>query len=113
MQVTVMTAILPELEGLPAARSIAKGIEDLAAGRSSNEAYLVAMAPSRLRSLGLVVPPDEQLPEEPELALYGDLCNHCSAPHSRYNALRHELDSFMNALAARRHRQRLRATETS
>lgn len=55
--------------------------------------------------LGLELPDD--LPKEPELALYAKLVEDgASDPYTRYNALLRELDSFLEALEGRRRRER-------
>lgn len=94
---------MPDLAGLPGAEQIDRGLRDLAEGRLSTEAWLVAVAAGRLRALGLAVP--DSLPEDPDLALYESLRDHPSGdPYYRYNALRRELDSFISCLEARRTR---------
>lgn len=92
-----------DLEGLPAEPQVRQGLADLARGRWSQEAFLLAMAPGRLRELGLPIPEDLHPPAEPELALYHLLCADSGQedPYYRYNALRRELDSFISALEQR------------
>lgn len=97
---------MPELDGLPGAERIARGLVDLQRGRRSLEALWMAAAAGRLRSLGLPVPAPARLPAEPELALYEALHDECDDPYYRYNALRAELDSFLAALEARVERSR-------
>lgn len=93
------------LEGLPGADWVLRGLTDARADRWSAEALAVAVAPTRLRGLGLDVPTD--LPEAPELALYASL-QHAGVddPYGRYNAMLRELDSFIEALEGRRRRER-------
>jgi hypothetical protein len=87
---------MPDLRGLPAAELVEQGLEDLAAGRESVAALVVAAAGARLRRLGLPVPAGI---EEAELRLYrvlerGDPWS----AYSRYNALLREVVSFARAL---------------
>lgn len=79
---------------------IVKGLDDIARGHRSIEAHLVAVAATKLRQLGLDVPPD--LPPESELLLYRKL-REDGVPdaYSQYNALLRELVSFGRALEAR------------
>jgi hypothetical protein len=83
------------LEELPGGDLVTAGLEDLAAGRETADALLVASFSTRLRQLGLPVP-DHHI-EEPEMRLYRllerDLGN---AAHGRYNALVRRLVSFSN-----------------
>lgn len=92
---------MSDLAGLPGAERVGRGLHDLAEGRWSTDALLVAVAAGRLRALGLAVP--EEVPEEPDLALYESLRGDPSGdPYYRYNALRRELDSFISCLETRR-----------
>ncbi len=92
-----------DLEGLPGGDRIEKGLRDLSRGQQSTEALLIAVAAQRLRGLGLDVPENAVLLAEPDLALYESLRGHPSGdPYFRYNALRHELDSFIACLEVRR-----------
>ena len=90
-----------KLEGLPGAEMIARGLRDLSAGVQTAEACLVACATIRLRDLGLSLPENLSLSEEPELMLYKTLGQKHEDPYYRYNSLRQELDSFIAALQAR------------
>jgi hypothetical protein len=55
-----------------------------------------------LRRLGLELPDEGTLPAERELALYALLCERGEdGPYLRFNSLRRELDSFIEALEAR------------
>jgi hypothetical protein len=81
--------------GLPGGELIDKGLEDLAAGKTSRESLVVSLAAPRLRREGIPVGPVEP---DPEMRLYhlleeteGDLA------HTRYNAVREEVVSFANA----------------
>ncbi|MEM6455901.1 MAG: hypothetical protein AAF772_12465 [Acidobacteriota bacterium] len=95
---------MSDLVGLPGGENVERGVQDLHAGRITAEALLVAMAPTRLRELGIVIDADVELPREPELALYALLGQTHDDPYYRYNALRRELDSFIAALQSRRRR---------
>ena len=84
--------------GLPGAELVTKGLADLAAGRDSVEARLVAIGAPRLRALGFSVP-DSQRPEH---ALYRLLEHaHGNGAHSAYNALVRRLVSFERAMEGR------------
>ena len=92
------------LRGLPGATLVERGLADAHRGVWSAEALLLAVAPSRLRGLGIDVP--EPLPADPELALYTRLQHDgVEDPYARYNALLRQLDSFLEALTARRRRE--------
>lgn len=81
---------------LPGEEIVAKGLRDLAGGVESTEALLVSMAPSRLREVGhpLRAPP---IPS-PEERLYRLLAaQHGDGAHSKYNAWRRRLVSFLRA----------------
>ena len=83
-----------DLEALPGGRLVAKGLDDLANGRESVEALLVASGRPRLERLGLVVP----VVESPEHRLYELLArSDPDSAHSRYNALLRRLISFERA----------------
>lgn len=80
---------------LPGWELVSIGLEDLDAGRASIEAALVLSASRELRRLGLEVTPTQG--EGPDLyalvaAQVGD-----AVAHSRYNALRRRLVSFLRA----------------
>lgn len=87
-------------EDLPGADLVANGLDDLASRRLTIEAALVSMATTRLRELGVEVegPPvpdaSDRLYELVERRV-GE-----AGAHSRYNALRRRLSSFLRALAA-------------
>ena len=83
-----------DLEALPGGRLVAKGLDDLANGRESVEALLVASGRPRLERLGLAVP----VVESPEHRLYELLArSDPDSAHSRYNALLRRLISFERA----------------
>ena len=91
-----------DLEGLPASRRISRGLGDLEEGAITVEALMVAVASRRLTDLGLSIPPYEDLPRDPELALYELLCANSQDPFFAYRALLDELDSFVSSLEASR-----------
>lgn len=80
---------------LPGHELVSGGLADLAAGRETESALLVAMAAPRLRRLGLDVPiyPGER----PSHRLYELLSETVQNPHSRYNALVARMVSFARA----------------
>ena len=83
---------------LPGADMVQQGIRDLEAGVRSIPAFLVSMAPTKLRLLGLEVP--EETLESPEMGLYELLAlEHGDGAHSKYNSWRRQLVSFMRAAA--------------
>jgi hypothetical protein len=74
---------------------VADGLADLAAGRETAAALLVAMAGPRLRSLGLDVPASGG--PEASHRLYELLAQEGPGAHSRYNALVGRMVSFARA----------------
>ena len=87
-------------ENLPGAELVIPGLADLAEGRRTEAAFLVASGASRLRELGIEI--RGALPDHPEHALYDLLAEtHGDEAHSRYNAVIHRLVSFMRALQVR------------
>jgi len=80
---------------LPGHELVSEGLADLAAGRESESALLVAMAAPRLRMLGLEVP--EGRWEHPSHRLYELLSQGDGGAHSRYNALVARIVSFARA----------------
>lgn len=86
---------------LPGEDLIRKGLADLAPGEISDEALLVAVGAPRLRALGVPVPPDETLPDEPEHRLWQQLAARGPDFHSAFNALRRRLVSSQQALERR------------
>jgi hypothetical protein len=86
-----------DLETLPGADLIRRGVADLHAGHESAEALLVSIGAPRLRSLGL----DLSTPvRSPEHRLYELLARERGdAAHSTYNALIRRLVSFERAAA--------------
>jgi len=81
---------------LPGHDLVASGLTDLAAGRETEAALLVAMAAPRLRTLGYDVP--ELAGGAPSHRLYALLAAVDRAgAHSRYNALVARMTSFARA----------------
>lgn len=84
---------IEEFAGAPGADLVRAGLDDLRSDRTTIEALLVAMASTRLRSLGLVVPVTAV--ERPSHRLYDLLAaEDARAAHSRFNALTRRLASF-------------------
>lgn len=83
-----------DFDRLPGGDLIARGVDDLAAGKESMEALLVAVGAPRLRDLGLSVPTIA----DAEHRLYASLAREDSdSAHGRYNALLRRLVSFERA----------------
>jgi hypothetical protein len=80
---------------LPGHEIVSEGIEDLASGRESEAALLVAMAAPRLRTLGFYVP--EGGGAQPSHRLFELLTERDEGSHSRYNALVARVVSFARA----------------
>lgn len=96
---------MPDLDGIPGAAIVATGLADLAAGRDTVPALVVAVAASRLRRLGLEVA--RTIPDA-ELLLYRALVREQpQGAYGRYNALLRQLARFAHALE-REHGKRLR-----
>jgi len=94
-----------ELEGLPGAWLVERALADLARGELTPEALTLSLASTRLARLGVVLPAGVSLPEDRELALYASIGRlGVEDPYSRYNALRRELGSFLEALEGQRRR---------
>jgi hypothetical protein len=79
---------------LPGHEIVSEGLVDLAEGRESESALLVAMAAPRLRALGFDVPDGGG--EQPSHRLY-ELLAEADGAHSRYNALVARVVSFARA----------------
>jgi hypothetical protein len=80
---------------LPGWELVSAGLADVAAGRSTLEAALVRSASRRLRELGLDIPAavgEGETLYDLTRAAVGD-----AQAHSRYNALRRRLASFLRA----------------
>jgi len=85
-----------DIEALPGGDLILEGLRDLAAGRETAAALLVAVGAPRLRHAGLQIPsiPFDQV----EHRLFNLLARaHADSAHSRYNALIRRLVSFERA----------------
>jgi hypothetical protein len=83
-------------ERLPGEALVGRGLEDLALGRESVEALVVAIGAPRLRRLGVTIP--ARLPRSPEHRLFRLLGREGSRnAHSRYNALIRRLVSYERA----------------
>jgi hypothetical protein len=88
---------LADLEMLPGAALVQRGVADLGAGRESAEALLVSIGAPRLRSVGIEL--SASIPS-PEHRLYLLLASEKGdAAHSAYNALIRRLVSFERAAA--------------
>lgn len=86
-----------DLERIPGAGLVARGVEDLDAGRESAEALLVSIGAPRLRSLGIEI---SGAIASPEHKLYLQLAGEKGdGAHSAYNALIRRLVSFERAAA--------------
>lgn len=80
---------------LPGHELVRAGLEDLAAGRETEAALVVAMAAPRLRALGMDVPAGGGA--FPSHRLYALLSQSGGGAHSRYNALVGRIASFARA----------------
>lgn len=79
----------------PGHELVSAGLADLAAGRESEASLLVTMAASRLRALGLGIPPGGA--DEPSHRLYELLAEGDGGAHSRFNALVGRMVGFARA----------------
>ena len=77
---------------MPGHELVRAGVEDLAAGRETEAALVVAMAAPRLRAVGVDVPAGGG--SWPSHRLYGLLSESDAAAHGRYNALVGRIVSF-------------------
>lgn len=92
------------LDAFPGGDLIERGLQDLAAGRESVEALLVAVGAPRLRDLGIDVPA-HSIPT-PEHRLYAEIGHAAgNGAHGEYNALLRRLVSFERAFDATAHRR--------
>lgn len=82
-------------DDLPGYELVSVGLDDLAAGRETESALLVAMAAPRLRAIGIDVPQGGG--EQPSHRLYELLTESDAGAHSRYNALVARVVSFARA----------------
>lgn len=87
-----MPAIRDDLPGHDLVRD---GLADLAGGRETAAALLVAMAAPRLRALGFDVPDGGG--DWPSHRLYDHLAERGDGAHSQYNALVGRMTSFARA----------------
>lgn len=86
-----------DFSAFPGGDLIRQGLEDLGAGRESEEALLVLIGAPRLRALGLHVPEtNSSLPEHRLYELLAD--TDTDSAHSRYNAPVRRLVRFERAL---------------
>jgi len=89
-----------DLESIPGAGLVQRGVEDLDGGRESAEALLVSIGAPRLRSLGIEMSSPIATPEH---KLYLHLAHEKGdGAHSAYNALIRRLVSFERAASRRR-----------
>lgn len=79
----------------PGHELVSAGLADLAAGRETESAMLVAMASQRLRAVGYEVPSSGV--ERPSHRLYELLSENERDVHSHYNALIARMVSFARA----------------
>ena len=84
------------LSSIPGNELVSVGITDLAAGRETEAAMLVAMAAPRLRAVGVDVP--ETTITDPSHCLYGMIDSTEDKAHSYYNALIGRMVSFARTL---------------
>ncbi len=95
-----MTAIDAErFAGLPGWELVSRGLEDQAAGRVTIESLLLASAGARVESLGLPVSDATDSVDWQLYQLIEEEIGEARA-HSRYNALRRRLLSFLRSADA-------------
>jgi hypothetical protein len=83
---------------LPGSEIVEKGLKDLTRGEETVESLLVSSASTRLRDLGVMVPEKTFL--DPDIRLYALLdAEWGDGAHSKYNALRRRLVSYLRARA--------------
>ncbi|HEX5043906.1 MAG TPA: hypothetical protein VFV75_13425 [Candidatus Polarisedimenticolaceae bacterium] len=85
-----------DLRAFPGGDLVARGLEDLRAGRRTVEALLVEIGAPRLRACGIEVPDGAGSPERALYALLEE--EEPEGAHGRYNALVRRLVSFERAL---------------
>ena len=89
-----------DFDGLPGASVIRAGLEDLAAGRESEESLLIQIGAPRLSWLGVVLPGKAEL--DADRRLYRLLAaQHGNEALARFNSLIRLLVSFERALERR------------
>lgn len=98
----VNVGLAPDIPAdLPARDTVVRGLADLAAGRLTQDALLVAIASDRLRGAGIDVP--SPIPDRAKDRLWDLLERDFGRDaHGRYNALVGRLLSFADALDAHR-----------
>jgi hypothetical protein len=103
-----MSALGLGLEDLPGADLVLRGLDDLARSHATPEAALIAVARTRLRSLGVAVPEAPAARVDAEILLYDRLASRRPGrdPYVAYCAWLDQLDSFLWALSHRRERDR-------
>ena len=89
------------MEGLPGAEIVQSGLRDIADGKISKEACLVAMVAPHLHRKGIDTHGIALLIPEPERTLYALLCRDTGDAYSHYNALKRRIVSFTRTLASR------------
>ncbi len=99
------------LTGLPGESLLREGLADVAAGRFTVAACLVAIAAPRLRRSRLLPAGAANLPAEAELKLYQLLRQAGGDAYSRYNALLRQLISSEQALDHRLRKNEILETE--
>src|SRR5436305_137113 len=90
-----LTAMADVPTDLPGHEIVSVGLADLAAGRESESALVVAMAAPRLRGVGFDVPPGDS--GAASHRLYEVLAESGAGAHNRYNALVGRIVSFARA----------------
>ena len=84
-----------EALGLPGGEVVDAGLDDLAAGKATEESFAVSLAAPRLRREG--VPVSATL-EDPEIRLYASLAaTNPDLAHARYGAYLRRMVSFADA----------------
>ena len=92
-----------DLDGLPGAELVSRGLRELADPDPTESALLVLIAGPRLRRLGFIVPGRGDIPLPYEHRLYELLEEkHGAGAYSRYNSLLRRLDSLCHALERER-----------
>lgn len=92
-----------EALGLPGGEIVDRGLRDMAYGRRTQEAFLVALAAPRLARERVPLPKRPADWMDPDLLLFREIeTNTADADlaFSRYNAARQRIDSFADALRA-------------
>ena len=94
-----------QLDDLPGYDLLGRGLADFAAGVTSVESLLVAIAAPRLADLHVLELRGAVAETDAELRLYALLGEQGAPdPYSRYNALLRQLSSFVHALERRQRR---------